>query len=159
MSHTSQTEHHNSPPQGVAPGAGLLLNYSDHPDGRFDFLAGTAEIVGVAARIGRHKPDEHARRLISCVIDDFLLLVEALYEEGWEDLLARLQIAFEIKGQPLNALRERNHGRVPDFPDLLGQLDDPATVPSPGLAGPHTSSEIHPDTVGHQDLPSGVMTQ
>lgn len=159
MSHTSQAEHYDSPPQEAVPGTGLLLNYSDHPDGRFDFLAGTAEIVKVAARIGRHKPDEHARRLISCVIDDFLLLVEALYEEGWEDLLARLQIAFEIKGQPLNALRERNHGRVPDFPDLLGQLDDPATVPSPGLAGPHTSSEIHPDTVGHQDLPSGVMTQ
>lgn len=45
MSHTSQTEHHSSPPQGVASGAGLLLNYSDHPDGRFDFLAGSAEHV------------------------------------------------------------------------------------------------------------------
>lgn len=155
----SNTTPFSSPPQEAAPGAGLLLNYGDHPDGRFDFLAGTAEIVEVAARIGGRKPDEHARRLISCVIDDFLLLVEALYEEGWEDLLARLQIAFELKGQPLDALRERNHGRVPDFPDLLGQLDDPATVPSPGLAGPHASSEVHPGTVGHQDLPSGVVTR
>lgn len=69
---------------------GRLLVYGDRPAGAFRFLTGLAESAHAARNIGPYMPDVHARRLVAVVIDQFLKLVEALYEAGWEDLLGRV---------------------------------------------------------------------
>ena len=133
-----------------------LLRYGNRPEDFFGFLTGLERTAHVASDIGPQLPDEHARRLVASVVDGVLVLADALYEIGWEDLLARLEVVFQGAGSPLDALRQRGDLFADvELADLAGELRDRAGVPGEGPARPAASAPGHSVDLSHDSSSVG----
>lgn len=135
--------------QSIPSGSQRVLKYENidaDGDRAFRYVSGIADAAVTLAGIGSVAPVEFTRAHIKLLVSHLLLLVDDLYERGWEDLLSPLEVVFEIAGNPLDAACKRNDVVLGGaLADLAGDPDDIARIVSESVARVNAVSQLHDD--------------